>query len=261
MSHDSKVADYADGHFIVAALENDTLYYSSDSGETFTNYGNSSGVHNWLGVAINYEGEKLIAIGYDSDPKQASVYRSSDFGISWKRSNKAGSDQYALLSTDMQGNKVYIAVNGPRPYIKYSYNQGETWSSFTNFAVNPVEWVALTTDYSGTYVYAASLQSSDGGFIYRSRDKAKTFSILQSLGMKQWSGIYPQNWGTRTIFTTKNDLNYWFTKDAGESVVARGNLPFTNASLCVSFEQIGGGFIYAVKKVLYSYILSLLCLI
>merc|ERR1719359_486173 len=62
MSRDSKVADYADGNFIIAAVEDDALYYSSDSGRTFTTNQKSSGVRDWLAVTVNYEGEKMAAL-------------------------------------------------------------------------------------------------------------------------------------------------------------------------------------------------------
>ena len=49
MSRDSKIADYADGQFVVASLRGiGPLYYSMDSGESFYDFRKSSGEKDWV---------------------------------------------------------------------------------------------------------------------------------------------------------------------------------------------------------------------
>ena len=123
MSRDGKVADYADGQFVVAALEGPSpLYYSVDSGEKFTTHLNSSGVRNWVAVAINYEGERIVAIAkgrvwYDQDTgvkhdgsESAVVLTSSDFGVTWEQQEDASSGHYTHLAVSYDGRFMYIAV-------------------------------------------------------------------------------------------------------------------------------------------------------
>jgi hypothetical protein len=251
MSRDSKIADYADGQLLVAAVNGDGLYFSSDSGNSWDVYDVASyGVHNWLGVTINYEGEKLAVLVKGETPADTTLYRSSDFGVTWKLSKKAGPGNYGHIAGSFEGSKLYITDNGEIPAIKYTYDQCKSFGVTKNFPVPPGKWVALATDFFGENVYAASEQSSLGGMVYVSTDKAKSFSVIFSLGIKFWSAIYPQNWGSHVFFTAFDDTSIWFSKNAGDNVVIAGHAPYVNASLCVSFEQHGGGFVYAVKPVI-----------
>ena len=94
MSRDSKIADYADGQFVVASLRGiGPLYYSMDSGESFYDFRKSSGEKDWVAVAVNYEGEKITAVAkgpvsFDSETgakddgsDTAGIFTSSDFGV------------------------------------------------------------------------------------------------------------------------------------------------------------------------------------
>jgi hypothetical protein len=142
MSRDSKTADYADGQYIVAAVEGGTLYYSADSGETFNSYSASAGVRDWMAVTINYEGEKLSALVRGTDTATVSgstlctVIRSKDFGYTWTRSTKAGTGEFAQLVANFEGSKLYMTVNGEIPAIKRSYDQVLLLTSFQKLKIN-----------------------------------------------------------------------------------------------------------------------------
>ena len=66
-------------------------------------------------------------------------------------------------------------------------------------------------------------------------------------GQKFYHGIYAQNWGDRAFFTAVDDNTVWYTRDVGKSVEVAGQTPYANASLCASFEQFGGGYLFAVS--------------
>ena len=123
----------------------------------------------------------------------------------------------------------------------------------SDFPVAPVKWIHLSCDHSGENVYAATEENSEGGLIFTSEDKGRTFVARSSLGMKPWSGLYPQNWGDRFFFTAYDDPNIYYTKDVGATFSIAGQMPRLNSTLCVSFEQYGGGFIYTIKPGEYIY--------
>ena len=270
MSRDSKVADYADGQFVVASLVGiGPLYYSMDSGESFYDFGKSSGERDWIAVTINYEGEKITAIARESmrhnvaiskgsmkneslplvrgdESDIASVYTSDDFGVTWVESSDEARP-YSHLAASFDGDKVYVTVNGDTPSIMRSHDHGKRWVLVSVFPVAPIRWTSIVTDHGGDNVYVVSESSEDGGFLFVSEDKGKTFTVRSELGLKKWSGLYPQNWGDRIFLTAYNDPRVYYSKDVGRTYEAVAELPYVNSSLCVSFEQYGGGFIYAIK--------------
>merc|ERR1711871_679742 len=176
----------------------------------------------------------------------ASVFTSADFGVTWAEStDEVG--HYTNLAVSFDGDKVYVAVNGNNPSIMRSHDQGKRWAWASDFPVAPGKWVSIATDHGGDNVYVASESSEDGGFIFVSENKGKTFVVRSELGMKKWSGLYPRNWGDRIFFTAYDDANIYYSKDVGLTYEIAAQLPYVNSSLCVSFEQYGGGFIYAIK--------------
>jgi len=250
MSRDSKIADYADGQFIVAAVEGESLYYSSDSGETFTSYGDSAGVRDFIDLTINMEGEKLAFIAGGKSRAVCSLFTSTDFGVSWTQSKKAGTGQFVQLAANFAGDRLFIAVNGDVPAIKYTTDGGYKWTEKNTFPVPPGTWTLLEVDHNGDNIYAASEQSTvSGGLMFRSVDHGKTFTVISAIGTKNWLGIYPQNFGDRVFFTAYNDTNIYYSKNNGDTVQITGVMPVVNSKLCVSFEQYGGGFIYALAPV------------
>ena len=186
MSNDPRIP-FTDGKFIAAALSNGPIFYSSNSGESFTSYNSSSGTKTWKALIVNNVGEKITALVGGARAANTTVWRSNNFGLTWFKLNNAGQGNFGQLAANAAGNILYVSVNNAIPAIKYSYNGGSTWFDVITFDgfVNPVKWVALATDYSGNNVFAASEQSAvGGGSIFRSTDKGLTYFVMAALPTK-----------------------------------------------------------------------------
>lgn len=240
MSKDYKEAQYADGKYIAAATEGGPIYYSSDFGETFTSYLESSGVYKWKALSINYVGEEITAMVKDEasdNEAMMKIRRSDDFGINWKDVS-LDEGLYAQMAVSMTGQNIYLTVNDADDYpsIKYSLDGGESWDATTVFGIlgleNPVEFVALACDWSGKDVYAASAQQEDGkGAIFVSTDSGFSYFALTAVEPAVWSGIYTSNWLGKVYFVEKNTGSIFYSRDKGGTIRHTGALPWTGDDL------------------------------
>jgi photosystem II stability/assembly factor-like uncharacterized protein len=157
----------ADGTKVCATVYNAGIYYSTNSGATWTASVNGEVGDNlqkaWWGLACSDNGQYLIA-----STEYYKTYRSTDYGATWFPVITSG---FALntLGCSASGSVMY-AANYSSKKICRSIDYGATWTD-TGSPVSPY-WITVICSADGARVYAAQ----DGGNIWASNDSGATWN-------------------------------------------------------------------------------------
>jgi hypothetical protein len=146
----SSIACNADGTRIIASIYNGPVYYSSDSGTTWSELnvdfvGNAA----WQSVSSDSTGQHLVVCATDN-MSYGFVYISNDFGSTWTN----GGYDSALDCTAVSG-------NGTLAYAGQNYINGAT--VITTTTSNPTGW-GNTIPMSPTGNWKAIATNNDGSF-------------------------------------------------------------------------------------------------
>lgn len=102
----SSVASSADGTHLVAVTFGGSIYNSTNSGATWTNYnGNAFESEQWVSVASSADGTRLAVV-----PALGQIYTSVNSGVTWTANNAPYAYWYAVASS-ADGSHL-VAVNG-----------------------------------------------------------------------------------------------------------------------------------------------------
>ncbi len=193
------LADSSDGTKVFAGIfsASNYLYTSSDSGSTWTAQ-TGTGSHNWLAIASNASGTKLIAA------TESGLMVSTNSGVSFTVSTPSGSHSWTGVASSADGVTLY-ASDGYPGYVWKSTNSGSTWTQLTSSGSH--YWQAITSSSDGTKVFVADHGASGaGGYIYMSLDGGTTWSQRTSLGFRNWSSIDSSSSSTQVVAVGSPDI-------------------------------------------------------
>jgi len=132
----------SNGQYIVAAVDNAKLVYSSDGGNTFVQTGLSK---NWISVTSSDDGN----IVYATSQLLVGVYKSTDNGQSFSLTNAPTTVEYEAIACSSDGRRIILASTYGKTYISEDY--GSSWTEQTN-GPSTCSNVAISAD--GLKVYS-----------------------------------------------------------------------------------------------------------
>lgn len=173
--------------FAVSIGDNGGVFRSTDSGLTWT--ATSLGTGNWYGIAVSYDGTKVMAIA----PNAAGAYLSTDGGTTWV--NKPGVQIFSgFVPTLLRASddfSVLMAIDTSNKRIIRSTNMGTSWSFVGPSTYNVVS-CAMSADGTTIYVGTAGTAGQNGvgnTRALKSTDGGSTWSELTNSPSVVWYDI------------------------------------------------------------------------
>ncbi|MBX3290778.1 MAG: hypothetical protein KF855_15795 [Acidobacteria bacterium] len=200
------ITSSADGSKL-AAVSNNALFTSTDSGETWTQQ-NTGGSGNWVSITSSADGTKLAAVRTNISGER--IYTSTDSGVTWTIREHIRLWQSITSSAD--GTILAAGDNNGRIYI--SADSGETW---VIRSLGSQVLRAITSSADGTKL-AATGTGTFGSQIYTSTDSGLTWTARES--NRQWNSITSSADGTKLAAVVLNGHIYTST-DSGITWTAR----------------------------------------
>jgi hypothetical protein len=189
------IAASSDGTLIVAAARNNTLFISTDEGQTWSA---RDSIRNWNHVTISADGKKLAAT-----VENGKIYTSSDYGNTW--TERGSNRNWKSIASSADGTCLVAAVYGGKIYT--SNNSGVTWAEHDVPLAegDPLFWnsVAISPDglqpialIRGGHIYTseftdAIFSSTSGTTGYMTGEQYDVIK-LQYIGNNTFSILYNQ---------------------------------------------------------------------
>ena len=180
----------------LAAAENSALYFSSDSGGTWTT--RQSG-QSWNCIASSGDGMKLVA-GVFNGP----LYTSTDAGVTWQERDAAG--PWVAVASSINGTKLVAGANVGQLYT--SVDSGVTWTPRGNTRT----WASVASSHDGTNLIAAA----HFGQIYTSTDSGITWTPREQ--SRYWYAVAASADGSRLAAVDGTAI--YLSSDSGVSWLA-----------------------------------------
>lgn len=145
----SAVSHYGQ-YMLVASYNNQEVVLSVDSGATWNNVPDLTGIASWLCVGISDNGEYMAAAGDTGD-----IWVSSDFGSNWNNIYASGGVP-SNISISGDGKYILVTYSGAGTTLKLSSDYGATFAP----VINPVGvvngWYISAVSFSGQYMIATT---------------------------------------------------------------------------------------------------------
>jgi hypothetical protein len=142
----TSVASSADGSKLVAVVNNETIFTSTDSGASWTV---RESIRAWQSVASSADGTKLVAVGISEQ-----IYTSADSGVSWK--SRESNRLWRWVASSADGSKLVAVVEGGQIYT--STDSGVSWTPRESNRL----WTSVASSADGSKLVAVV----QGGQIY-----------------------------------------------------------------------------------------------
>ena len=181
----SAIASSADGSSLVAAVDDDLIYTSTDAGLSWTP--RNALFRRWRAVASSADGVKLVAV-VGGLRNSGLIYTSTDSGLTWTPRESARSWQSVASSAD--GTKLVAVVSAGFIYV--SNNSGATW---TQRASNR-DWTSVASSSDGTKLVAVAT-GPQGERIYTSIDSGTTWTAGQNYNA--WRSVASSADGSKLV--------------------------------------------------------------
>ena len=197
------VASSSDGTKLVAVVNGDQIYTSTNSGVTWTARDSS---RNWEAVISSSDGTKLVA-----GEGGGHLYTSTDSGVTWtpRDSNRS----WSSISSSSDGSILAAGVWPGQIYT--STDSGVTWTPRDSSR----SWTCIASSADGTNLVAAGYGSGSGGPIYTSTNSGVT-STAQNSGNRGWVSVASSSDGTKLVAVVSGGQIYTST-DSGVTWTAR----------------------------------------
>ena len=198
-----------DGSTFVVGYRADTMFYSTDSGATWTATNSNISEYYRLRYGIVADGAgNWVTIGENSRTATSSN------GISWtERSTPFTNDLYGLAAG---ANGKFVAC-GSSGAIMYSSNSGVSWSSASSGVSNAL--YSAAGDNSGNFVCCGS-----GGTVVTSSNNGSSWTTQTTYLSTQLNGVATDRSGTWVIvgndgliLTSTNNGANWTERNSGTS--------------------------------------------
>lgn len=182
----------SDGQGLVAVGERGHVLLSDDSGSTWEQV--PVPTRSLLTALTSAEAGNLWAVGHD-----AAIIHSHDGGKTWSLQFFAPEGQTPLFDVWFENKNHGIAVGAYGLFLE-TQNGGKTWEKRS---VDDEErhWYAITQGPDGTLYVAAEF-----GVVFRSRDKGKTWEVLQTPYEGTFFGDLALRDGTLLIFGLRGNV-------------------------------------------------------
>ena len=263
----------SNGKYMTAGMRGHCIYRSTDYGARW--YVTDSLKLGWKDVAMSSSGQYQVAvstlsryddskynlinetrslINYDYIVGEGYIYRSSDYGATWKNvSNSNIPNGWTSVASDSEGINL-IATASINQTVHVSSDSGASWKAVA--LVND-SWVSCAISSSGNIMYVVSstglfYSSSDTGtswthlantpiWSYRSVASDSTGQYLTLVAMSGpvlKSSDYGSTWTTQNIvFSTTNDFGtyvywYWLKKNGSVHISTAALIGILIAILC-----------------------------
>lgn len=200
-------SDSTGTHLIVAAGD---VWTSADSGATWTDEtaGTSAAAQNWIDMASDSTGVRLVAVTAYSD-----IWTSADGGATWTNQTKgtaASGQAWQAVASDSSGTHLVAVCQQSLTKdgvlfggdIWISTDAGNTWTNrTTGTAASAKEWIAAASDATGAHIIAASAHGSVND-IFTTADSGMTW-IDETAGTaaagQQWIAAASNATGTHLV--------------------------------------------------------------
>jgi photosystem II stability/assembly factor-like uncharacterized protein len=166
------------GENLVAGQYGSDVYYSTDSGTTWTQSNVESPLPSrFTSIVSSYNGEHVIAAGFNDGTSDTTIYTSADYGANFTNWNTISSGVIInQLSCNSTGGCVVAAAGIYGIYN--SFNYGINWS-LTPAHIPNHNYTSVASDATGQYLVAAD---SINHITYTSEDYGTTWIIQNTPG-------------------------------------------------------------------------------
>lgn len=199
------VASSSDGTKLVAVVNNDYIYTSTDSGTTWTQRDPSgtSTAKNWSAVASSSDGTKIVATTNGDH-----IFVSTDSGATWTQ--RGSQAVWSAVASSSNGNVLVAVVYGGTRYV--STDGGVIWGSqgstkyhtgvsiSSNSAILAISSKLVSSNIGGIFVSTGSdTNGTNLGSQMDSKTKSDTHGGSISGNNLMWSGVAVSGDGTKII--------------------------------------------------------------
>jgi hypothetical protein len=160
-----------------------TMYYSTNSGATWTQGGSMHGIKT-VDLTASSDGSVLLA---GADGQQ--VLKSTDYGQTWNYVDALPIGQW--FSVDISANGTRMAAADFSGSVWVSQNAGTTWKKMA--VPTTSAWRSVTISDDGTRIAAAR----NNGSVYTSKDSGTTWTEHTSQGTSNWRAMFGNADGTK----------------------------------------------------------------
>lgn len=200
------VACSYDGTCVIAIVYSNYIYYSSNSGDTWTQ--SNAPTARWYSVSMSKTGKYAIATNNELNPQ---VYYSSDYGATWTGSSVNSDD---IRSCAMSASGKYAVVgNFSTATPSYSTNYGQTFTRMTpstnetSTTMNASYFKSIVMSGIGKEVLFTNATNSNAGYIYYSGCYGKNYANTNTPS-KPFKSISMSKNGMYAICGTYQDKIY-----------------------------------------------------
>jgi photosystem II stability/assembly factor-like uncharacterized protein len=197
----SAVASDSSGTHLVAVtiggsalLPTGAIWTSSDSGATWTNQTANKGTQDWVSVASDSTGQKLVVAG------ATGIWTSSDSGLTWTDRKVDGNENgWVSVASDATGTNL-IAVADDGGNMWRSTDSGVTWTQVSSAPTGVL--MSVASDATGTNLVAADiLVEGTNGDVWTSKDSGATWSNMTapSGASGPWRGVATNASGSHSV--------------------------------------------------------------
>jgi hypothetical protein len=210
----TSVASSTNGQKIVLCADTSGSIWTSADGATTWLERTSAGSRNWISVASDASGTKLLAA-----EQGGSLWTSGDSGVTWTERPAAGPSPQAWSAVAISANGTYALAAAGVPgvasgYVYWSGDSGATWTQTA--APQRNDWTSLTVSDNGATLYATALQQYTAP-IYKSTDSGATWSLIPFTGTSvAFYAIAGSSDGTKLIIGDyAGGTGIWTSTDTG----------------------------------------------
>jgi len=154
----------SDGTKQIVTVRNGNIFYSHDSGITWTENTVGGGSKQWWGCTSSADGTNMVAVVGKTDSwTTGNIWRSVDSGLTWTEIVVGGGPKRWVSITSGGGTggekggdgSILVAVSyGDGIY--YSIDSGLSWTLSSTSAANANTWRGIASSSDGTVVYASA---------------------------------------------------------------------------------------------------------
>jgi hypothetical protein len=205
-----------DGSKIVIGSQNGTLYYSQNSGVSFsatTAGASSNGAGYWWGVALSDDGKVVVAGDYNGK-----IWVSKDSGSSWTpQTDPILGAVGTWVSSAVSNDGTKITVGARNGYVYTSTGNG-SWARTAPTGTASGNWYTMASN--NDVQFAAKYD----GQIWKSVDHGASWTVVEASPTAKWRSLVISDDGSKIVAGTFDGALY-VSKDNGASWTPQADLP------------------------------------